>query len=258
METSFFGGLAGFLDPIFDPVLSWHAGYAIVAIALIISVLVTLANKYLGKQGELKQLKDEMKTLRKEAAKYRKSDHKKFMEYQKKILEMSQKQMRYTFKPMLWYFIPLGIVFFWISSHFAFTPYAPNDAVTIEVQTSLDALELIAPESFTIEPAAILNASEGTAVWKISTAETGHYELQFQNLDKEIVATKQLIISHEQRYAPVDRQYEGEITRIRFDATPLKPFGAFDIFGWQPGWLGVYILSSIFGSIFFKKVLNVA
>ena len=49
-----------------------------------------------------------------------------------------------------------------------------------------------------------------------------------------------------------------DIKKIEIGYNKLKPLGQkFSLFGWQPGWLGIYIILSIISSMALRKVLNI-
>jgi len=49
-----------------------------------------------------------------------------------------------------------------------------------------------------------------------------------------------------------------DITSIQINYKKLKPLGAsFSLFGWYPGWLSLYIISSLVFSMALRKFLNI-
>jgi uncharacterized membrane protein (DUF106 family) len=129
-------------------------------ISLIVSLFVTLVNKYLSDQVKIKALRKEMKSLQKEMRSVMVKDPEKAKKIQAKIMQKNLENMRHAFNPriMLITMFPMFFVFYLIKVYY----------------------------------------------------------------------------SH------------------------LGEFFKFPIFGWEFGWLGSYIIFSIFNSLLLKKILDVA
>ncbi|MBS3155998.1 DUF106 domain-containing protein [Candidatus Woesearchaeota archaeon] len=103
----------GFFNGVFGFLLNWEPVYSISFISFIITLIVTIAYKYLTDQQLIKRMKDEMKELNKEM-KELKDDPKRMMEKQKIVMEKNLKLMGHTLKPSLYTLIPLLIIFSWL------------------------------------------------------------------------------------------------------------------------------------------------
>ncbi len=106
MFDNFFNGIFGFL-------ISWNPLVAIIIISFLMTLLITLAYKFLTNQVLMKSLKEEIKGFQKEM-KENKDNPQKVMEIQKQALEKNMKYMMHSFKPTLFTFIPLIIIFTWL------------------------------------------------------------------------------------------------------------------------------------------------
>ena len=82
----------------------------LLTISFILTLLSTLAYKYLTDQKKLKEIKDETKKLQEEM-KLLKNDASKMMEKQKEIMQKNMYVMRSSFKPLLYTFIPFLLIF---------------------------------------------------------------------------------------------------------------------------------------------------
>jgi len=106
-----------FFNSIFGSLLEWDVRYALIIISFILTLIVTVAYKYLTNQTLLKGLKDELKELQKEM-KDLKDEPGKAMEKQKELMEKNLKLMGHTLKPSLYTLVPLLIIFSWLNHVF--------------------------------------------------------------------------------------------------------------------------------------------
>lgn len=91
--------------------------WAIVILTLLLTILITVAYKFLTNQELMKSLKQESEALKAEM-KSLKNDTEKLMQVQKKAMEKSFEYMRHSMKPTLFYLIPLLLIFSWMSKTF--------------------------------------------------------------------------------------------------------------------------------------------
>jgi uncharacterized membrane protein (DUF106 family) len=117
------GMVYGAMNSIFNPILALDPNPAnpaltVLVIAFIVSLITTVANKYLVDQDEMNEIQAESKALTKELREaQKKGDGKKVAELQAKQSEMMQQQtamMSSQFKPMLVTFVPIILIFFWM------------------------------------------------------------------------------------------------------------------------------------------------
>jgi len=105
------------LDPTLGAMLDWHITIGMLVIVFIISIIMTLAQKYLTDQETLKELKKEQKLLQEEMQKY-KEDPAKLMELQKKQFEFIPKTMKLTMRPIIYTGVPIILFFRWFMDYF--------------------------------------------------------------------------------------------------------------------------------------------
>ncbi len=105
------------LNPTAGALLIWNLNIGMTIIVLLITIIMTLFQKYATDQKTLKELKDEQKILQEEMKKYK--DHpEKLMELQKKQLEFIPKTMQLTMRPIIYTGIPIVLFFRWFSDYF--------------------------------------------------------------------------------------------------------------------------------------------
>jgi uncharacterized membrane protein (DUF106 family) len=113
------------LNTIFNPILALdpnpqNPALTVLIIAFIVSLITTVANKYLVDQDELNAQQAEMKEFNaklREAQK--KGDGKEVAKLQAQQTELMQQQtamMTNQFKPMIVTFVPIILIFFWMRS----------------------------------------------------------------------------------------------------------------------------------------------
>ena len=96
--------------------------------------------------------------------------------------------------------------------------------------------------------------------WKLKSDEGSHF-LTIKHSEEE--KTKKVLITKEYKYEdPVTNFDRSDIKSITINYNELEPFkevkqGGISIFGWEPGWLGVYIILSVIFSIIMRKVLKI-
>jgi uncharacterized membrane protein (DUF106 family) len=107
----------GLLDPNFGVLLKWNLIIGFIVIVGLISLFLTITQKFLTDQEELKKMKKEQKILQEEMKKYK--DHpQKLLELQKKQLEFIPKTFDLTMKPLFYTSIPIILLFRWFSEYF--------------------------------------------------------------------------------------------------------------------------------------------
>ena len=118
-----FGFILGALNSIFNPLLALdpnptNPALTVLIIAFIVSLITTIANKYLVDQDEMNEIQARNKAFQKELREaQKKGDGKRVAELQAKQTEMMQvqsKMMTNSFKPMIVTFVPIILIFFWM------------------------------------------------------------------------------------------------------------------------------------------------
>lgn len=117
------GMVYGALNTIFSPILAidpnpTNPALTVLIIAFIVSLITTIANKYLVDQDEMNEIQERNKAFQKELREaQKKGDGKKVAELQARQTEMMQdqsKMMTNSFKPMIVTFVPIILIFFWL------------------------------------------------------------------------------------------------------------------------------------------------
>lgn len=119
------GGVYGVLNAIFNPILAIDPNPAnpaltVLIIAFIVSLITTIANKYLVDQDELNEQQAKMKEFNKRLKDAQKrGDGKEVAKLQAEQMELMGDQtamMTNQFKPMIVTFVPIILIFFWMRS----------------------------------------------------------------------------------------------------------------------------------------------
>ena len=115
----------GALNSIFNPILALdpnptNPALTVLIIAFIVSLITTIANKYLVDQEEMNEHQARMKDLNKRMRDAQKrGDGKELAKIQAEQTEMMKGQtamMSNQFKPMIVTFVPIILIFFWMRS----------------------------------------------------------------------------------------------------------------------------------------------
>ncbi|MFP4402918.1 MAG: EMC3/TMCO1 family protein [Candidatus Woesearchaeota archaeon] len=265
------------LDPIFSPLLVLEPLLSLVIISFLIALLTTLAYKKFTDQSLMKDLKDEIKTLQKQM-KELKDKPDKMLKVQKKVMDTNMKYMMHSLKPMFFTFIPIILIFGWLHSHMAYYPIVEDQEFTVTIffeenYDDLVSLEKLPNDVFLVKGDLNQKIADYNTEW-VLTGKQGDYNLKF-NFKDEIFEKIIKIAKDEKKreYAsPVISQKDNQmfsefgIERVEVNnqrVRPLKdaPFvgGILGSIPWVGnfGWLGTYILLSIFFSITLRKLLKV-
>ncbi len=108
------------LDPTAGALLDYNVNLGMVIIAGLISLGITLVQKYTTDQETLKDIRKEQKILQKEMKKY-KENPEKILELQKKQFEFIPKTMDITMRPLMYTAIPIILFFRWFNDYFSLT-----------------------------------------------------------------------------------------------------------------------------------------
>ncbi len=251
------------LDPIFSPLLGMSSLAAIFIISVIITVLTTLAYKYLSDQRKIKELKAEMKKNQKKAKELSKTDPKKAMKLQQSMMSKNMELMKHSFKPTLYTLIPIIIIFGWLNAHMAFMPLSPGESFDVTLQMQKDTLGEVTLETLPAlqlykEDTPTKNITDGKVIWTLR-GDVGTYDLKFTHERSGASVSKEVLISGETgRYSqPLQPVKTDPFKTITIGNEKIKPLEGFPIVGnW--GWLGAYILFSLAVSMGLRKLLKVA
>ena len=109
------------LNPTFGTLLNYNATIGLIIITAIMSLILTLVQKYTTNQEELRKLRAEQKILHEEMKKYK--DHpEKLLELQKQQLAFMPRTMDITMGSMAYTAIPILLFFRWFYDYFAENP----------------------------------------------------------------------------------------------------------------------------------------
>lgn len=256
-----------FLDPVFNPVfmpLVNQAGpfWTIVILSLVVSLVSTVAYKYLTDQKLLKEIRDRQKEYQKKLKELR-SNPEELKKVQSEYFQNSGETMKQSFgqslKPMMITLIPLLLIFGWMSGHLAYEPIYPGEsysvAAVLKSESLLNETKLILDAGTEIVGIPVLIPGEKTVTWSLKSQEGEH------NLTVKAGATEQtktVLITQKLEYAePVSAFQHSDIEQIKINYRKLQPLGSFELFGWYPGWLGLYFIFSLIFSMGLRKVLKV-
>jgi len=249
-----------FLDSIFNPVLlpllNKSPFIGVLIISLILSVIVVLVYKYFTNQVEMKRLKEQQKEYQ-QKFKELKDKPEEMMKLQKEAMGKNFEYMKHTLKATLITMLPIILVFGWMNAHLAFEPIYPGETYSITAQfkegITGDA-QLIVDEGTELVSAATQPINSGVT-WNLKSTE-GEHLLTVKGAgieqSKKVLITKEL-----KSETPLSVYAHSDLEQIKINYNKLRPLGGFEFFGWQPGWLGLYIFFSIVFSIILRKVMNV-
>ncbi|MBI2545563.1 DUF106 domain-containing protein [Candidatus Woesearchaeota archaeon] len=241
---------------ILDPLLALHPALGLLIISLFVSLVATLVYKYTTDQVIMKGLRDEIRAHQ-QKMKEHKGDPKKMIESQKKAMEANMQYMMKSLKPTLFTLIPLLLIFTWLGSHYAYEPLLPGVDFNVTIVFSAGAngtVELVVPPSFMLNGER-LQPVQPEVTWIIMPQEEGSYVLEFKHDDK--VYQKDVLVSGLHKYEKPEKEInDGIAEKIIVGHRKMMPLGSFKVFSWHPGWLALYIISSIAFSLGLKRILK--
>ena len=106
------------LDPTLGVFLDWKISWGMFLLIAIISLIMTLVQKYGTDQEALREIKKEQKFVQQEMKKY-KHDPAKLMEFNKKQMEKMPEIMKITMRPLIFTFVPFVLLFRWFHDYFS-------------------------------------------------------------------------------------------------------------------------------------------
>ncbi len=254
-------------NPIFFPVLKLHPFFAIGIIALVLSIIMTVAYKYLTNQVLMKSLKDEIKELQTEM-KSLKDNPKQMLEVQKRAMETNMKYFMQSLKPTLVTFIPLIIIFAWLNAHMVYYPLVQDTEFSVHLtfEESGAGVEYLTSENTSLQLLNAMNQTvfDKTAKFVFKAKEPGDYNATFQFRDSKYVQQLHIVSDINDRTydQPIQKVNKDGLLEIVTSNDEVKPLQNLFLLGWIPwvknfGWLGTYILLSIVFSLVLRKVMKV-
>ncbi|MBI2208681.1 DUF106 domain-containing protein [Candidatus Woesearchaeota archaeon] len=241
------------LNPVFTPFLNLPTLWAVILLSFLISLIITLIYKYTTDQNLMKSLKEEMKDLQK-GMKELKNSPERAMQSQKKIMQLNGKYMMQSMKSMLYSFIPIILIFGWMNSHLAYDPVLPGQEFATKVtfdKNIVGSIELSVPEGIKVNGDTKKEIEGSEVEWRLS-GNRGEYLLEYitdgKKYDKDVIITENLYKD------PIKKVNDGTIKTIEIEN---KKKILLNLFGWELGWLGTYIIFAILFSIIIRKVIKV-
>ncbi len=251
-------GFFDFLNPlmnfIFGPLLYLPPLLAVVLISFLLSLLITVVYKYTTDQNLMKQMKTEMKELQTQM-KTMQQHPEKMKEAQGKFMQINGKFMMESMKPTLFYFIPIILIFGWLNANMAFEPLMPGQEFTATL--ALDSgvsgnISIDVPAGISVVGEKVKQANNGHVIYTLKGNE-GDYLVSFDANGKRY--DKELIVSNSRKYAEVVKTINDKT--VKTITLSNKPTNVINLFGFQLGWLGTYILSSILFGMGLRKLMKV-
>lgn len=251
-----------FLDPIFNPVmlpiLNFNPFLGIVVLALIITLIVTLAYKFFSNQDEMKRLKDKQKEFQ-DKMKSVKDKPEEMMKIQKEAMTTNFEYMKHSIKPTLITMIPILIIFAWMTGHLSYEPIFPNESYSVTAifkEGVSGPAEIMVDEDTEVLGNTTQEIKNGEATWLMRSKEGDHkFSVKIGDVEqsKNVLITQ--VLSADEAVAIFDHS---DIQQLKINYNKLKPMGkSVSLFGWYPGWLAWYVVLSILFSIGLRKVLKV-
>ncbi len=255
--------LSSILDPVLSPLLTLDSWLAILIISIVITIITTIAYKYLTDQAKIKKLKEDMKKDQKKLKVLMKENPEKAQKLQKDIMGRNSELMKHSFKPTLYTLIPLLIIFGWLNAHMAYEPLHAQEAFTVTldfIKGSTGNVTLSYVPELMIKNGESLTKSivNDQVAWTLK-GDVGDYQLTFA-LANGVSVQKDILISNQTgQYSPPFTSFKGEqpFKSVTISNEKIHPLSGFPIVGnW--GWIGIYILFSFALSFGLRKAMNVS
>ncbi len=253
MATSF---LDPVLSPIFQPLLNQSPFWTVLILAFVITLIITVIYKFFTNQSEMKRLKDEQKEYQKRIKALR-DQPAEAMKLQKEAMGKNMDYMKHSMKAMLITFLPIILIFGWMNAHLGAEPIFPGEtySVTADFEKGVGGKAVLIPPTGTEVIGDAEKEINSGATWKLKSAK-GEHLLKVKTGDT--TQTKKVLITKDVEYAKEIETYDNsDIKSITINYNKLKPLGDQSLLGWEPGWLGIYIIFSIIFSIGLRKLFKV-
>lgn len=269
--------MAGFLAM----VLEWPPILVIILVTLLVSVISVVIYKFTTNQQKLKSIHDEQKQLREEIKKSQ-NNPEKAMKLNKRAMELSMEIMPESMKSMIFTFIPIILIFGWLSANLSYMPLYPGETftttATFEKLVPGQQITLAASPGLGIVSSPTQDVIGDHVSWELKSQAAGTYNLTYTYGSGAYTETYSLPVKiseegkREYLNPVLPRQKKllffipmgtgisekSNVLQIKVDMQPIRPLGEnFNIFGWHPGWLSIYIISSLVFTSLLRKYLKV-
>lgn len=245
------------LDPILLPLLRLGPFWAVVVLSFLISLLIVVVYKFFTNQEEMKRLKDQQKEFQQQM-KGMKDQPGEMMKVQKEAMGVSMQYMKHSFKATLITMLPVLLIFGWMNGHLASEPIFPDEPYSLTAAFAegvAGETELIVSEGTELLGPAQQEIMDRTATWRLKSTAGRH--LLTTKVGEEQESKNVLITTNLVTEPPVSFFKNSAINSLRVNYNKLHPLGEFSILGWQPGWLGWYVIFSLLFTLGLRKVLKV-
>lgn len=245
-----------FLNPVLLPVLQRSPFLGILVFSFFISLLIVLAYKYFTNQEEMKRIKEQQKEYQ-QRMKEMKENPGEMMKLQKEAMGKNWEYMKHSMRATFITIIPIIIFFGWMNVHLAYEPIYPGEryGLTAEFKEGLTGEAALVVDEGTELLSPVEQPINSKLTWNLKS-QTGEHFLTVKTGTEE--QTKKVLATTELKYEqPISFYPHSDITKIQINYNKLRPLGQLSLLGWQPGWLGLYILFSIVFSLALRKVLKV-
>lgn len=260
------------MDPILGWVLYLHPALGLLLISLLISVITTLAIKFLTNQTLMKDLRNELKELQKEMKDLR-NNPKKMAKINERVMETNSKYMSHSMRPTFFTLIPILLIFGWLSSHIGYYPIWPDQPFELTINFEDDVygnISLVLPEGLELKEGSSDREILRTEVSWILAGEEGDYQVGVMFNDK--LYEKRVLVTKEREYAPVEKSFrkkmlffsskeENGVNSITINNKEVKPFEDVPVIKDIPiisnfNWFWTYFIFSIAFSMGLRRLLN--
>lgn len=270
--------MAGFLTA----VLAWPPIIIILLVTLLVSVISVVIYKFTTNQTKLKSIHEEQKSLRDEIKKNQKTNPEKALKLNQRAMELSMEVMPESMKSMIFTFIPIIIIFGWLSANLSYMPLYAGETftttMTFEKMLPGQQVTLSASPGLGIVSTATQDVVSDKVVWELKSQAAGTYNLTYTYGSGAYNETYTLPVKISEESSrdflnPIlGRQKKllfliptgtgisekSNILQIKVDMQPIRPLGqSFNLFGWYPGWLSIYIITSLVFTSLLRKYLKV-
>lgn len=261
------------MDPLLGWLLYFHPAIGLLIVSLLISVITTLAIKFLTNQSLMKDLRNELKELQKEM-KDLKNNPKKMAKINERVMETNSKYMSHSMRPTFFTLIPILLIFGWLSSHIGYYPILPNQNFQITAvfeEGVIGNVNLRLPDQVNlIEGGSDREILHNEVSWILKGEEEGDYNLEFEFNGKTY--TKRVLITKEREYAPVETSFrkrflffsskeQNGFNSIKLSNKEVKPFEDVPVLKDLPlisgfNWFWTYFVFSLAFSMGLRRLLN--
>ncbi len=239
----------------------------IIVVSVLISVVMVFVYKFMTDQNLMKRLKEEIKELQSEMKTLR-DNPSKMADVNKRAMETNLKYMMHSMKPTLVTFIPIILIFGWLNAHIAYDPLLVGQEFSVELnfyEGTAGQIIVGVPEGISLINGETYIIADNTVRVVFLPDAIGDYTIQYSLINDagEMLKMWENNISVKEHGVrgyekPIITVNDEILKSIAVNLDKYTPFGEnFDIFGWHPGWIALYILISVVCSIGLRKALKI-